>query len=345
MAEVAALAGVHQTTVSLALRGKRGVSAETVARVRRAADRLGYRRDPLLDAFIEHRRGLQLSKTESVIGCIVDDVFLATTPPGSYAEMRWRGIVSAALEYGLRIERFVIGPDRLSVNRLDGILAARNIEGVIVAGLDRVTAGLPLSWDRLAAVCIESHQLDLNLDRVSADQRQAVRLAVRRLRDLGYRRIGLATAREDEEWLDRSMSSGYLIESLAIPEEERIPPHLFTLARGPLENRNMADWIRKHRIDVVISNWGNIPEVLEQNGWKVPGGMAFASIDLEPVRETVAGVVQNHEEVGRLAVEHLAILMQAHRHGGMEAPATTFIPGYWRDGLTAPRQGSADSGG
>src|SRR5690606_27714546 len=55
LADVARVAGVHPTTVSLALRDHPSIPSETRARIRAVAKELGYRRDPLLDAFNFHR--------------------------------------------------------------------------------------------------------------------------------------------------------------------------------------------------------------------------------------------------------------------------------------------------
>ena len=55
MKDVAALVGVHQTTVSLALRDHPGIPVATREKIREAAARIGYRPDPALDAFNFYR--------------------------------------------------------------------------------------------------------------------------------------------------------------------------------------------------------------------------------------------------------------------------------------------------
>jgi LacI family transcriptional regulator len=55
---IAAEAGVARTTVSLALRGGQGLSPETVERVQRAAERLGYRPNRLVHGLRSGRTGL-----------------------------------------------------------------------------------------------------------------------------------------------------------------------------------------------------------------------------------------------------------------------------------------------
>ena len=55
---IAEAAGVARTTVSLALRGGEGLSPETIKRVQRAADELGYRPNRLVHGLRSGRTGL-----------------------------------------------------------------------------------------------------------------------------------------------------------------------------------------------------------------------------------------------------------------------------------------------
>lgn len=346
MRDVAAVAGVHQTTVSLALRNHPSVAAKTREKIKAAAERLGYRPDPLLDAFNEHRLAVNPTHSSSVIAYIVEDRIAGESQPGNYVEMRWSGVTQAAGERGLKVERFSVGPSSLSPERLNQILVTRGIVGVIIGGVLSVFENLTMDWAQFSVVRIESRQIELGVDTVSADQRHAVRLSVRNLRRLGYRRIGLATSIEDETRLGEPMTSGFLVEEAALAEEDRVPPFLFPADSGPRKNKEFLNWIKKHQIEAIVSNWGNIPQALTDAGIDFPGEIAFASLDIPAVDSDISGVMQNHELVGRTAVEHLAILLHTHQRGVMAAPATTYVPGYWRDGTTAPAKAgsSAPSG-
>ena len=56
--DIAREKGVAKSTVSLALRGSTKVKPETTERIREAANRLGYRPDPILSAFsVRGRQG------------------------------------------------------------------------------------------------------------------------------------------------------------------------------------------------------------------------------------------------------------------------------------------------
>jgi LacI family transcriptional regulator len=57
LADVARAAGVHRTTVALALRNHPGLPGETLARLKTIARKMGYRPDPTLAALNAYRIG------------------------------------------------------------------------------------------------------------------------------------------------------------------------------------------------------------------------------------------------------------------------------------------------
>jgi LacI family transcriptional regulator len=75
---------------------------------------------------------------------------------------------------------------------------------------------------------------------------------------------------------------------------------------------------------------------LQQLGLRVPQDIAFVDLFLEAVDGPVAGVRQNHETVGALAVEILAGQLQHNKYGVPEIPTTTYVEGTWHDGPSCP---------
>ncbi|MES1220732.1 MAG: hypothetical protein ABUT20_34850, partial [Bacteroidota bacterium] len=71
-------------------------------------------------------------------------------------------------------------------------------------------------------------------------------------------RIGLATAREDQTRLGESFGMGVLVEQAALPENECVPPLIFSLAEVPTLPRLIPEWIKAHQVDVIISNWNEL---------------------------------------------------------------------------------------
>jgi DNA-binding LacI/PurR family transcriptional regulator len=345
LADIAARAGVHVTTVSLALRDHPSIPPTTRARIRGVAKELGYQRDPLLDALNFHR-ARQTQQTRSVSSAFV--VHAGTTRLFSgnhYQPLVYAGAKAAAEARGHSLDILVVGHGHLAPARLNSILNARGITGVLLSTFEIDIEQLDLDWDQFCAVKVECLHLKPDLDAVSNDQLQVSRLAMRRLRQLGYRRIGLATAREDQTRLGESFGMGVLVEQDLLPEAECVPPLIFGLAEVPTLPRLIPEWIKANKVDVIISNWNELFDTFATAGIRLPDDVAFASLDVPPSLPHIAGVVQNHRLVGQRAMEQLAIMTDAYQRGVPEAQTITYIPGFWQDGITAPqlqRHGGAD---
>jgi LacI family transcriptional regulator len=336
LADIAVKAGVHVTTVSLALRDHPSIPPSTRARIRILARKLGYRKDPLLDALNSHR-ARQTQPARSVNSAFV--VHAGTTrlfDGNHYQPLVYAGAKAAAEARGHTLDIFVIGPEHLAPARLNSILNARGISGVLLSTFEIDIGQLDLDWAQFCAVKIECLHLTPHLDAVSNDQLQVARLAMRRLRKLGYRRIGLATAREDQTRLAESFGMGVLIEQASLPEAECVPPLLFSLTEVPELPRLVPEWMRVHQVDAIISNWNELFDTFAAAGLRIPADVAFASLDIPPRLAHAAGVVQNHRLVGQRAMEQLAIMTDAYQRGVPTAQTITYIPGYWQDGVTAP---------
>lgn len=336
LADIAAKAGVHVTTVSLALRDHPSIPPTTRARIRAVAKELNYQRDPLLDALNFHR-ARQTQQTRSVNSAFV--VHAGTTRLFSgnhYQPLVYAGAKAAAEARGHTLDIFVVGHGHLAPARLNTILSARGITGVLLSTFEIDIEQLDLAWDQFCAVKIECLHLSPHLDAVSNDQLQVARLAMRHLRKLGYRRIGLATAREDQTRLAESFGMGVLIEQSSLPEAECVPPLIFGLAEVPMLPRIVPEWMHANQVDVVISNWNELFDTFATAGIRLPDDVAFASLDIPPSLPHVGGVVQNHRLVGQRAMEQLAIMTDAYQRGVPQAQTVTYIPGYWQDGVTAP---------
>ena len=85
--------------------------------------------------------------------------------------------------------------------------------------------------------------------------------------------------------------------------------------------------------------------IFRKLGLKIPRDLAFVDVFLEQTDGITAGVRQNHETVGAVAVEILAGQLQHNKFGVPEIPTTTFVEGTWFDGLSCPRRAPQANGG
>lgn len=345
MDDVAALAGVHPTTVSMALRSHPSIPAATRERILESARKVGYVRDPLLDAFNHHRLKKLAVKQAPSIAFVIDAGSSAYFFGSGYHPLVYEGVRAVAESQHLLLEIFPLGTKEMTASRLNTILSSRGISGVLLSTFTLDTQSIELDWDQFSAVKIESHHMLPQLDVVSNDQCQAARLCMRNLRQRGYRRIGLATATDDESRLESTFSSGVLVEQASLPARERVPPLFFE--RGDIAHvaAQVEAWIRMHKVDALMTNWH---ELIDITGWdgentnltsttlRVPHDVAFASLDVPGGCPYIGGIVQNHRLVGMRAMEQLAVMVRTYRRGAPENPSSTRIPGFWREGETVP---------
>ncbi len=173
MRELSQITGLSTAAVSYALRGQR-VSAETVARVRAAADRIGYRSDPIA-------RALRGGRTQlvGVVGGSLDD--------------HWHMEFVAALQRALRVHglRMVLADaagDAAEELKLARELAEQRVDGLIVLPIDPLAG----EWRAIAAatptVSVNA-SLPSPAGAIRFDSDAGVALALGHLRGLGHTSI------------------------------------------------------------------------------------------------------------------------------------------------------------
>lgn len=349
LADVAARAGVHVTTVSLALRNHPRLPADTRARIRSLAEQMGYRPDPFLRALVAYRSQMMPRRHPPTLAYVTNwntrwGWKKVTAHPDFFA-----GAERKAQELGFHLDHFWMREPDLTHSRLSAILCARGINGLIIAShMREVDVALHFDWSRFSAVKIDYFPHKPELHNVTNDQCGIVRLAMRRVMALGYRRIGFVMHRGWDHSVDNLWSAGFLCEQQNLAPDERVPIFVFP-AREPMDawfNESKAEvvapsetftaWFRQHQPEVIISKWSFVQPRLAELGLRVPGDVAFADVFLETFDGTVAGVRQNYQTVGELAVEILAGQLQHNKYGIPEIPTTTFVEGTWFEGETCP---------
>jgi len=216
-------------------------------------------------------------------------------------------------------------------------LRERNITGIVIAAFDPGSAPVTLNWPDYCIVKIDSLHMEPAAPVVGSDHRQDVRLAFQHLRARGYRRIGLAIGRADEDATDRLYTAGYLLEQGAIAPEERVPEMLFpyncTAAKA---SELLGQWIRTHQVDALMCNWPGIEKMLRATGLRVPQDVAYASLCLLERNAQQAGVCPNPRIVGAKAIELVASLLKSGERGVPDYASRTYVKSYWQDGETVP---------
>jgi LacI family transcriptional regulator len=176
--DVAAAAGVHAATASRALnpKARQLVSAETVRRVTRAAEALGYQPNPIA-------RSLKTARS-STVGLVIPDLTNPLFPPIV------RGIEHVLESAGYSPLIVNTDNDAERERALIDSLRSRQVEGLIIATarLDHPLLRRLRERD-VRMVLVNRRAGDLDMPFVAADDAAGIALAVRHLFDLGHVRI------------------------------------------------------------------------------------------------------------------------------------------------------------
>ena len=321
----------------MALRGHPSIPPTTRDRIVAAAGRIGYRRDEVFSA-LSNRRSQGASR-----GFAPRIAWIANRSPeeGFHKRAHYRLLVDGARKQaealGYRFELLFVDEGHHDSASLHRYLRKEGISGVVIGAFESGRATIEMDWSQFCVVKIDSRHMPPPVTLVSVDQLHCVRLAVQRLRGLGYKRIGLACGIEDEEGTDDMHISGFLLEQPDHPRVPCIPPVLFPRSsRAPDAVPLLKEWIAKHQPDAVMCNWTNIKPMLEKAGYRVPQDIACACLCLSRRNAALAGIVANMDLVGQRVAALLATLMRTERRGIPELATTTYVQGAWYDGASAP---------
>jgi LacI family transcriptional regulator len=296
--DIARRAGVSYATVSRALNGKYGVRPSTRDLVLTVARRLGYRPNALA-------RGLVTRRT-TTIGLIVPDI---TNP--FFPEVA-EGVEEAARQAGYAVLLCNSNWQKVSERQYVTLLAARRVEGIIIAPISRadepVGDGVPAT---LPVVYVSSAPRTTTRSYVVIDNVRGGFLATRHLLDAGRAPVAFIGSREssDDERLE-----GYrraLAEHGVAYEERFVRLGDMRQASGYRLFREMIE--RGHRPRSVFAENDLMAlgcmQAAREGGLRVPEDIAIVGFDDIPFASfpevQLTTVRQPTSDMGRMAVEIL----------------------------------------
>jgi len=341
MAEIAHLAGVSKNTVSLALRHDRQIPERTRQRIFRIAAKIGYRKNATVARLMaELRRGREpgLKSSLALLNAHADKTAFRTHPTiPTYVE----GCHRRATALGYRLDKFWLHDPELDGARLNKILNARGILGVVVVGLMRdnrlperflptwemfptVVTGVRTREPALSFACTDHHMLALN----------AFQEALR----LGYQRPGLVIDPVIDQLVEHRISAGVQVAQRAIPQHRRVRTFY---AGDDSAKSEMAfhSWRKQTNPDVILTLYNNVRRWLERASVRVPGDIGLVQLEWRARSPDWAGMNQHNDVVGEAAVEMVIGMIHNNEIGIPAFPRATLIDSSWIEGATVITQG------
>lgn len=327
--DIAEKAGLHFTTVALALRDSPMLNVETKRRVRALAESLGYRPDPMLTALNAYRKTRRSPNYQATIAWINNwperAEMLRIPEFGEYH----RGARARAAELGYIVEEFWLQARGMTPDKLRRVLRARGIQALIVAPQPRQGMWVDFDYSEFSALALGYSLHPPALHVVTNHHAHSMNLLIERLYGLGYRRIGLYVGKDWDAKVGHSWLSSFLLARWLHPDLADLPPVL----QSDREGAELEAWLKNHRPDVVVS-YGRILNQMKAMKLGMPGEIGFAGIDLLEDNRTVSGIYQNSVMIGRKAVDFLVDMVHRGERGMPGVPIRTLVEGEWRQGTT-----------
>jgi LacI family transcriptional regulator len=330
--DIAREIGMHQTTVSLALRGDRRLKPETIARIKAAAEKLGYCPDPMLTALASYRRSRRPSTHHSVIAWVTNWPTRQGWRCRPMFTQFFDGARERATQLGYRLEEFWLNTGKFTPRRASDILYARGVQGLILAPQPDGITSVELDWKRFSVVTIGRTLRQPVLHMVSNDQFRTVTQLCHTLAQRGYRRIGYAIEKHRDERIDCHWSAAFDLFQRGLPPEQRT-----TRYEAAHDADTFRAWLLRNRPDVVFGCEEHTNELLQALRGSVPALPDFALIGITAKDGVFSGMNENAETVGATAVERLTALIHLGEIGIPVVPTRSLLDASWVDGGSTPR--------
>lgn len=337
--QIADRLGVSKMTVSRALRDGTSVAPELRERIRATAREIGYQPDTRISQVMSAIRKSRFPQYRETLALIW--THKGVSRDTSFHEEILSGAKLQAEQLGYKLDEFRLTDQAMSGRALSHILYSRGIRGALIAppGHERSYPHVWLDWSRISAVLIGRSFVNRGLARVQPDHHFACALAVRRLKRMGYRRIGLVLSKPFDDKTGRLVSSAFAgFHPLGYGEAGKL---VFIHERP--DSQALSRWIAQAKPDAVVAHFeNNFPRREQLVG---PGGRAIDLVALNWNRRqpSVAGINLQVPRIGEAAVDLLVLRMQRNQFGLDETAPIIHVPGSWMDGPSLRRAQSPDT--
>ncbi len=328
--DIATRAGVSKMTVSLALRGHPHAAAATRERLRRLAEEMGYRPNPLIAAnMVQLRMGRQSAFAGSI-------AFLGGgapppprgSPPSSQESRVFAGARRRAEALGYQLHWFSLEHSAPDGRRLGDILRARGVLGAVLAAGGVVEPRWQLDWRQFALAALGRTEIGHELHRTAGDYYRAVREACQRCRDRGYRRIGLAVSRAHDLAHQNLHRSAFLGCQAEWPRTEHVPP----LVAARWEPEPFLAWLGRYQPDVVIASYDDAFHWIRDRGLQIPRDIGLLRPHVTNPDLELSGFLFDEAEIGAAAVDLVVEQLNHNERGIPEMLKRVLLPGRWFEG-------------
>ncbi len=312
MEHIAQRAGLSRTSIWMALRDHPRVSKATRDRVQKLAMEMGYQSNPLVAA---HMSNVRKGRVEtSSIGV----AYLSTETDEDLERQPFRKILIEETRgrlaiLGYRMERFCIDRQGASPRRLERILLARGILGVVFGVWEAPEITLDWRWEHFACVRLDNFAGLPPFHMARTSEPDTLEMAWNHARSLGYRRIGFVVDEITDQRTGYRGRGMYLALQSLIPKKERVPLMLPATGDDWCPERVLR-FIREESPDCLLVRNPQVYYWITNAGLRIPEDIGYVGMK-SPHAGNVPQVRPDYGQIAARSVDMLDTIMRNNNRG------------------------------
>jgi LacI family transcriptional regulator len=330
---IAEKAGVHYTTVSMALRKHPSISISTRQRIQKLARQMGYKANPLVSTLMTQVRA---SRQISYVGNIAY-FFNSADLLSRHAHLQneYEILSSRAKELGFNLEPFFLDEYENQGNKLYRTLKNRGIHGLIAHLFFPSQQLITFEWSKFACASLgQSHSSEIVdpsqslhipswIPTVAGNCFANMSLIMNKISNFNYRRPGLAL----RSFVDELSEYHYSATFTGLCRKNNLD-YSTNIHIGDETDSTFQKWLKKSQLDVLISH----EVAFYQQARKT--GFTGDFINLDWTGGPESGIHIHRERMASKVIDIVVAQLHRNERGQPPVPYTVLVDGEWHQGKT-----------
>ncbi len=336
--DIAGKVGISKAAVSMALRNSPRISQKRREEVQRIATEMGYAPDPFLSVLANYRATKGVPKSQGVIAWI--NHWDKPRQLRGYREfdLYWRGSRQEAKRMGYRLDEILWQTDG-SEKLVEQTLLKRGVLGLLIPPHKPNVNWGDFDWSKFSLMRFGLSVSNPDSNLVTSDHQRAVIMAVKKIHEYGYERIGLTMSEGHDRSMGGNYSGGFRWAQKFLKLEFPIPPMQKDLQPAPKSvaefKAALHKWMKKYKPDAILNHYIEVPAYLRALGYRIPQDVAVAGTSVNDI-PLDTGIDQHSKAMGQIAAEMLIKQISLNERGEPPAPCRILVESRWQDGNTLP---------
>lgn len=325
MKDIANEAGLSVATVSYALRNSPKIGKTTQEQVKAVARRLGYRPDPRIASLMAHIRRAHARTTGERLGFVWVHTNRTQAERDPFLRHVFAGARRRAEQSGFRIEQFWTDDAGMSDERLQEIIRARGIVGVVLSPVlsNEATLALNWEWSDFAVAVVGNVTWTPELHHAGHHHFLGMRMAVLELEKLGCTRPAALLEAGTNERAKRAWEAAFLTHHPVRAEAEKM------LHARANDSTGITQWLRGLEADALIVS---TTVLLGTPGLRTlcrQRKLPIVTLHRSNEAAGVGGIDQCYDRIAGHAVDLVIAQLNSNETGVPDLPRIMLFPGRW----------------